>query len=376
MNAPTTPVNADSIAGRRYIAPVDKQSAGRSPSNIFSLREASRDFIELLKTSRTVSAAGSAAAVDLHTDHSARYATNAHGQPCRKHRCARPFFNEKLYQESIGRFWSMPATFSEPSANGDSILRRLWDSPPAVAVLPVLGLYARTDRHSSLFLSQEEIGRLTGLSPDSIGRSRRPLIKEGLVRSCGQARDHGKAVTVWNLDRERFVHLDGEKSTNNSFLFHASMLAGGHWARLSSVQKVLYLAVATQAFTSRQPPAEINLLQRSAPSVALQRDVIACYEQRKQLRLASASLAEISRISGASRSSLISAINALKTPTVWGNMSGDGTAIRYSPLRVYPSDVPGKQHVYHFRDHVDHWPWELLNECPTCTCAKSAVSEA
>lgn len=369
--APTTPINADTSAGRRCISPVGTQTAGRSPSDLFRLQEASGDFLELPETSKRGSADCFAVRMDLSTDHSDHCAAKEQLEPCNGHRCARPFFTEKLLRDSVDRFWSMPSSFGKPSANGDSLLRRLWDSPPAVATLPVLGLHARTKRHSSLFLSLEEIGRQAGLSPDSVGRARRPLIKEGLVRSCGRALHHGKPVTAWDLDSARFVELEGGKSTSNCFLFRASILAGGQWARLSSVQKAVYLAVATLAVTSADPPTENALLRATAPSVALQPDVIACYRQQRYLRLASTSLAEISRICGVSRSSLVSAINELKSPAVWQGRQSNLAASRYSPLAVYPSDVAGRQHVYHFRDHVEHWPWEVLNKGRTCACVES-----
>ena len=166
------------------------------------------------------------------------------------------------------------------------------------------------------------------------------------------------------------------------FYFSGRLIAGGNWARMSGRCRLLYLGLATRAKTYTAPPDEGYLRWQLPEGVPLD-DLQQSYEASgtpgsRFLRLAvDVSSSELSKITGAASTTLKSASGELKHPRVWPGAPSDRSILRHSPLAVYPG--AGGVLIYHFRDHAEPWPWDLLNVAkarPRPTRAPVTLEEA
>src|SRR6185437_5058601 len=116
----------------------------------------------------------------------------------------------------------------------------------------------------------------------------------------------GVRLTRWELTPE-LVAPPAEGAGYDSrayFYFSTRLVYGGNWARLSAAQRALYLAVGSKAMTYAVPPRDIEML-KSFPNDWFA-DLEECFRQTDDnwVRLGCVSVAELSDISGVSRSAL------------------------------------------------------------------------
>jgi hypothetical protein len=148
------------------------------------------------------------------------------------------------------------------------------------------------------------------------------------------------------------------------FYFSGRLVFGGNWARLTAVQRAIYLGVATRARRFDQPPADNDLLRYALPAEVDRGDLLASFEAGQgqgTLRLAILSYKELSDVTGISTSALKEAVRLLKRREGWGTAGGDEEQLIHAPITAYPTD--GGSLLYHFRDHAPPW-WGLTDPPP------------
>jgi hypothetical protein len=284
----------------------------------------------------------------------------------RTYRTARPVFSSEEYVAQCTRFYRLPARWGTDL--GTSPLSELWrlGGVAAISVLPILGQYAGAKFAHDLAMPKEKLARLGGVDPASVMRAARALATLGLAR-CTLGRYHGMRLTKWLLLPEigaphrASPGIGASEQGDPFFYFSSALVYGGNWRQLTGSQRAVYLAAATRAHTYAEPPERIELVRWSVPSAVPRDDLTACYRfdlKRRWLRLAEVSYEELRQLTGLSLSSVKVAVKGLKHPSAWPAVHNDVQALQYAPLRVYPTS--GGSLVYHFRDHVEHWPWKVL----------------
>jgi hypothetical protein len=298
-----------------------------------------------------------------------------------KYSCKRDRFTAEEYASRKTWFWPIPARWgSDPET---SWLAKLWQLGGAggIGILPILGMYVNASFSDELDLSKEYIARLAGLSVDSVRHGAKALDKLGLAH-CKPAKRFGRWITQWCLSSELaqprlgLSEVGAERLAPDYFYFSAKLMHGGHWSQLTAVQQALFLGLATRSRVFFDPPSQGVLQWRLRPGVPVQ-DLNDCHEAalagRSHLRLVvDVSVTDLQQITGVSRRPLIQAIHDLKHPSAWPRCGNDPWKLHHAPLAVYPSD--GGALIYHFRDHVEPWPCDQLNQ-PRRRPAPAAASD-
>ena len=269
------------------------------------------------------------------------------------YRCRRNQFTEQEYETSGATFWPIPMDLGDQLAD-------LWDAGGvgAISLLPLLGLWANAKSVEWVHLPKEKAARLAGTSAKSVARAARILQERGLAESSLGSYG-GRRFTQWNVSPGLAVPMGGDqRSSEPYFYFSARLIYGGAWSKLTAVQRLLYLALATQAHTYGKQEAQKWLKYLLYPGTS-EGDLWAGFDQSPPLRLVACSYSALEHLTGVARSSLKAAVAGLKHPDVWPTAPTDPATLQFAPLSVYPSD--GGSLIYHFRDHAEHWPWEVLN---------------
>jgi hypothetical protein len=290
----------------------------------------------------------------------------------RAYRCA---FSQLELERHTGMFWPMPSAWGQPGADGITMLRRLRDEGGvgALALVPILGRYAHWEKAGAVALSLEECARLGGCDQESIRRGSAAMAKLDFATTVRRHR-HGKIVTVWNVKSAITSPKVGEKLHPASFRFDARVVYGGAWSMFSGTQKALYLGAASRAYTYQNPDALHDLLDDLLEASTERRDILEAFAHHRlpntealnlesgNVRLAVASVDELSKATGVSETALHGAINGLKWPPD-ASPADVRDELRYAPLGVLPAR-PGRPNLFLFRDHAAPWPWDVLNSRP------------
>lgn len=279
-----------------------------------------------------------------------------------RYRSKRNKFTPEELKKHSAHFWAMPSAWGQ--AGG--MLASVWKTggSGAVSILPVLGQFAKSGFRDDLVLSVEEIARLAGVDPATAARGGKALVEIGLVEDSYVAPHFGNPVTRWILSPQLAFPLEG--GAPDYFYFSSRLLYGGNWARLTSVQRAVYLAIGAQARAYDAEPTDNQLLNAVLPSQVSRLDFSRCFDtsaadsRERFLRLAAVSFSDLAASTGICKSALHVAVNGLKHPAVWPDAEGDPRTLVYQPLGVYRT-THGIL-LYHLRDHAPPWPWEMLNE--------------
>jgi hypothetical protein len=277
-----------------------------------------------------------------------------------RYRCMRSEFTLHDFEAFKKAFWLMPTSWRGP---GTPILADLKHSggAAAVSILPWLGRIAASPETHPWPMSAEELARVCGVDPKSIRYARKVLQKKGYLSTVIRQR-HGVYLLHWKVD-ERLVASSSDRKAY--FFFSFRILYGGHWAVMSAAQRAVYLAAGTLASVHREEISENHYCRFIARRRAISFDDIeasrlAGRAGEKEYRLAFASYAELSRISGYNISTVMRAVRGFKHPRFWKNSTVDADALSHCPVWVYPTPQ-GNSLLYHFRDHVRPWPWAVEN---------------
>jgi len=277
-----------------------------------------------------------------------------------RYRCNRDTFTQEEFDQYRKGFYPMPSEWSEPG----NTLFHTWRAggSGAIGLLPVLGQFAHARFRHHAVVPKEKLARLAGMDPATIATAGKALDQLGLATpSTGSYR--GKRVTTWDLKPSMVVGYRGQRLSPEYFHFSAETIYGGQWAKLTKVQRAIYLAVGGKARFIKEWDAVGRLVSATVPRAVNLGDIAAAYRHdplRLGVRIADMSYAEFGEITGISLSALKRAINLLKHPAHWAGCGNDPALLRYSPLAVYPT-FEGHSLLYHFRDHVPAWPWDILN---------------
>ena len=233
---------------------------------------------------------------------------------------------------------------------GSTTLSRLWElgGTGAVSVLPVLGQYAPLRMGKNLLLSKQEIARLAGIDPTTVGVAANVMSGLGLLQSEISI-SRSMSLTKWRLSESLFAA--GDREAQDYFSFRARLVHGGNWSMLSAIQRLLYLAIATQARKYEEAFCD-NKLMALLPEDCPRHDLASAYAQDGWVRLAMASYSQIGRIAGLAQSSVAKAVSQFRADR-------NSEEASHIPLAVY-TGLDGIN-IYHFRDHASHWPWDSLN---------------
>lgn len=273
-------------------------------------------------------------------------------------RCMRAEFTLREFEAYKNGFWLMPTRWGQPETPLIADLKRSAGAA-AVSILPWIGRIAASRKTQPWPISAEELGRICGVNPKSVGLARDVLREMGYVSTVVKPR-HGARLLHWEVDSQ----LVAKVSTNEPyFYFSFRVLYGGHWSEMSSVQRAIYLAAGTRATVQRVAVSKSVVCQVIRPKVSLN-DI---EESRKvggaapnEYRLACVSYTDLARISGYETSTIKRAVQDFKHPSHWPDSGADADALTHCPLWVYPT-WHGNALVYHFRDHVRPWPWAVEN---------------
>ena len=281
----------------------------------------------------------------------------------RRVRAFRDLFTVAEFERHEGFFWPMPSAWANTS-----ILRDAWKlgGVGAVSLLPILGRYGHWDKASRVPLSLEECARLGGCDVGSIQRGARALKTLGLATTELSQR-HGQTITNWNISKAMAAVLRAGKLDSESFRFDSRLIYAGTWSMITGTQRAVYLAIATLAYTYSLDDG-VSLLRSAVVGDATIADVeevtrgesSTAKEAVERLRIAEASVAQVSRILGMSQSAVHEAINGFKDAGIWPGSRATAQAVRHAPLRVYPTR-PGRSNVFVFRDHAPLWPLDAVN---------------
>jgi hypothetical protein len=307
------------------------------------------------------------------------------------YKCHRGLFTEEQYNRYATTFWMLPRAWggdvpAKAWGGGVSLeqsialIKSAGDTPVIaflrhlggaglVSILPILGWLAGLEKERWA-LSAEELSRLCNVDTGSIRRAR-----AALGPACGLSatpvsytdQRHGRRLLHWQVpscfaavQTVRAAGLDREPY----FFFSHRLIHGGQWAMLSAVQRAVYLAVATCAYATHgwadplNEPLVSGVVLPGTPLDDMRRSQLV-YEEHT-LRVACVSYANIARISGYSPNAVKVAVRGFKHPAVWSRSTNDPRVLEYRPIWVYPTLDNGAL-LYHFRDHVRPWPWDVLN---------------
>lgn len=285
-------------------------------------------------------------------------------------RAYRPEFTEREFNRHSSMFWRMPRAWGLADSTGTTSLRHLYEvgGIGAVSLVPILGRYATWEKSNALALSQEECSRLAGCDADTLHHGANALSTLGLATRSLQMR-HGRKVTVWNVNPA----MAAPSADDAYFRYSSRLIYGGNWSRLSGTQRALYLGAATRARTTPDSVHVTDYLDRLLPRTVDRSDLLAAFAvdagtsndraagdpSQRYFRSAIVSVAELHDITGLSESAIHVAANAFKRAEILANSKTDDASVMYSPLAVYPT-TGGRANLYVFRDHADHWPWDLV----------------
>jgi hypothetical protein len=280
-----------------------------------------------------------------------------------RHRCNSDSFTEDEFDRNRKWFYPMPSEWGDPESP-DPMLARVWreGGAGAISLLPVLGQYAHWRFRGNAVLSKEKLARLAGVDPATVAKAGKALDRLGLATpSTGLYQ--GKRVTTWELKPSLAVARPGGRLARNYFHFSAAVVHGGHWAKLTKVQRAIYLAVGAKSRLIKHWKDVANHFRAVMPKDVSLADVRLAHEYGNDIggvRVTHLSYAELQRLTGIGVSALKEAVRLLKHPANWTGSLNDPSALRYSPLAVYPT-FDGYSLLYHLRDHVPHWPWNIVN---------------
>lgn len=243
-------------------------------------------------------------------------------------------------------FWRLPAAWGDPSC---SLIRELRSvgGTGAIKLLPLVGHAAGLRARDNWIGALDAYASYVGIDPKTAARGRAGLESLDLVTTW-KASFRGLPVTHWSMSAK----LAASCETNDVFLFPLKILQRGTWARMSGSECLVYLAAATRAFRSTEPPSDNVWLDPTIATGVDISDIQLAYEatdSHQAIRIAIVSKSELARITGLSDRAISGALRAFRHPSAWDNAPTADIAAD-SPLRVYP--VSCGSLLYHFRDHI------------------------
>jgi hypothetical protein len=266
------------------------------------------------------------------------------------------WFGQKLYGKRADWFWKLPRSWADP-CEGSCVLADLWRqgrTAPAT-ILPVLGQHAHSPGAANFRLSLTEIARTALCDWHTAAKGRDVLEARQLVRTWTEEY-MDQEVTHWELRPA----LAAPRGSDEYFYCSSALLYGGQWGMMTGAQRQLYLALGANAYSSKDPPEAHKLVNAVLPDQVDRCDLERCHDETGRLRLVRLSHPQLARASGVGRQAIIDNVALWKHPAFWGEDGNpDGLSLRLAPIWVYPTRQHGL--LYHFRDHVAPWPWDVLN---------------
>lgn len=284
-------------------------------------------------------------------------------------------FTEDALDSSRQWFALFPSAWRHsevPFAFRDACNQRL-GGMGVLALLPIL-VHNALQRECFRY-SQVELARLTGVGAETIQKARGFLARVNVATTQVKLHQNtGLPHLHWQVSTD-FIHsLKDSIKEGKYFYFSLAMLHGGQWPMLSHVGKAIYLAAGFDAHVHSGPLEEHRLLREvlhpDANRDDLERGIewaaairsVPAVANRAGLRVAHTSAARLADITGLNRQSIRRYLASVRHPKVWGaDYTADLETLRYSPLWAYPTRTR-RGVIVHFRDHVSHWPWEILNQ--------------
>jgi len=282
-------------------------------------------------------------------------------------------FSESQFQQHIKKFWAIPSQWRQAEHGYRLAELRRAGGDGVFCLLPILGSIAGLDRRHNYGLSIDRIAQLTGADPKSIQHARRAVEEAGLA-TASIGHWMGKRFTHWDVSQALLgLRADEESDAPESqrrpdyFYFPLRLVYGGTWALMPHRAKALYLGAALHASRFIDSVKKIWILEYLRDGVCLtdferaHAYSAAGAPGTQGLRIACVSYAELSRVTGVSKDTLMKAASELKHPDDWQGVATDAHALEYMPLRVYPTRE-GNALMYLFRDHAPHLPWSATAE--------------
>lgn len=274
------------------------------------------------------------AAQDARTDRIAVRASVSGGLPARTGEWTTRPREYAKYQNS---YWPVPNRF----VTGGH-LARLWNEglAGAVSIAPIVGVHMNT--FGCYRNGYEEMARLAGVSARTVQSAGRALKAAGLGAHRLFQRANRTTVSEWALDPVAYVPAERDQHVRSDynpqdrsggyFSFPAPLIFGGNWARLSAVQRLVYLAVGARARTYSSDDAVAALL---GSVIEDEQAVEAILQREGRLSMEFVSLAMLEGDTGASRSALSRAITQLPAPyAVEGGQIIQDRSVPFAALRT------------------------------------------
>lgn len=277
-------------------------------------------------------------------------------------RCRRHQLTPELFAARRELYWKLPRHLGDP--DDEISLARLWKEGGhgVTSILPALGLRVHHPLCSGQgwIESLEEMAVFAGIDADSIATT---AIKSLGLATPSKRMLYGRRVTHWHNINPRLAAV---RKATDDFKFSAMIIYGGHWRMMTAPQKLIYMALATTATRYRHAVESLPMLtDRIRMDGQLTEDLRASRGESHTaaIRIAQSSVAELQRRTGLSRNAVNCAISAWKHPALrpGSNDIYPDEFTQYAPIYVYPSRNGYGAHVFAFRDHIEHWPWDLAN---------------
>jgi hypothetical protein len=297
---------------------------------------------------------------------------------CRRGRersCYRSKFTQEQFEQYQNAFWMLPASWGQPgavsfvaglAAKATTALAevRCLGGSGLVSMLPILGWMSGLDATAHEWaLSVEELSRLINIDPSTINGVRRALESHGLIETTVKQR-HGHRLVHWKMDRVFSARpAVAHHEADPYFYFDHGIVYGGQWAMMRPVERAVYIGVATRARVHADAPEDDYLVREVLRRDVSCDDLHRCRELSPTpgvIRLACVSYSQIAGVTGYSETAVKRAVRSFKHPRDWPESVCDTRALEFAAIRVYPVRTGGAL-LYHFRDHVEHWPWDVLN---------------
>jgi hypothetical protein len=281
--------------------------------------------------------------------------------------CYRDEFTQRDYDAHSEQFAAVPyawASYPEHFPNPTLLSSMAREGGTGlVALLPLVLRMAAGQRksHRPFPFSREELSRLCGCDGKSVDKARRALAARDWATATTQTTPRGKQLLYWRVSEDMLPPDEDDKRLYDYFYFSLRLVYGGHWAVMSPAERLVYLAVGLTSQPVKEDPAEIAALDLLPPGTG-RGDIGAARAagRRPEVRLSTATHAQLARITGLHRGSVERVVARWKSPAVWSGDIGPADWGDYAPVWAYPTRDGGSL-LYHLRDHVQPLPWALLN---------------
>jgi hypothetical protein len=289
-------------------------------------------------------------------------------------RLKRPTFTENQYRQYSRSFWPMPREWGRGSP---SFLSQLWEvgRGSVIGALPVLGQFTHTQQRTGLYLSTLEQARLSNQAPNTLDKGL-ALAEHRFALVAKQERQPGERANRWHVGPHIAASKGPDGRLADYFHFPARWIYGGQWALLSPPERLLLLALAAHADVRTEEPVTSHYLahlgwdweaDRSDLQASWGCNDLGFGEQRGHAyRVVAAGSGELQNRTSLSRSTISSIIRTwtqVRPQWPWGECV-DREGLPLFPerqlVRAYPLQTG--RYLFHFRDHVEPWPFDELNQ--------------